>query len=415
MDDRLLSALTLTQQFLCPGHSRPIDRAVHLSRLAAFDPACLACPERHDTAGLTSLKLAARAEIERRASSGWQWTTAGLVTSERGELDRELPRQFAFAVADFLWCTEHTRPSVHVGASDSRYASELLAAICHALELAGCDACEVGEVSEPCLAAGVAQAHASGGIWIGNASGQEHELAMRGIGRAGVPWSDPGTLSEVKSRLPAGAVRPRRSGGSLRRFDAAACYLPLFHDTFHGLRPLEFVLHTANASLSAYLNALSAETALRVRCADQSRQLAVFEATGDWLAAELSAVRREVVLSGSHFGLWVDGAAERCMLVDECGQIVAHDRLARLLDGVISATRSEPCPATSAHDDVTHEAIGRQMLTEPAAVASDGRGCYWLPDQAAPDALAVLCTLLSLLSRSDRPLSEVLDAAVRTL
>ncbi len=416
MEDRLPSASTVTQQFICPGQSRPIDRVVHLSRLAAFDPACLACADRHDTEGLTSLELAARAEVERRASPGWQWTTEGLVTSQRGQLDREMPRQFAFALADTLWSTEHQRPSVQVGASGLRHASEHLAAACRALELAGCDTCEVGEVTVPCLAAGIAHAKASGGIWIGNASGREHELGLLALGRMGLRWSHPGTLGEVKSRLAAGAVRPRRSGGSLRRFNAATCYLPLFRETFHGLRALELVLHTVNASLCDHLKSLSRETALRVRRVDESPALATSNDLGEWPAAELAAVAREVVLSGAHFGLWVDGAGERCGLVDECGNTVEHNRLARLLNHAISSPGSEPWQAPNALDVVTPEQLGRRILADQAtAVLGDGRGCFWFAGNAAPDALAVLCTLLSLLSRSDQPLSEVLDAAAPTL
>jgi phosphomannomutase len=354
--------------------------------------------------------IAARAQIERRAASGWQWAADGPLTSERGQLDRELPRQFAFALADFLWCTERERPSIHVGTGRSQHAAELLAAMCRALELAGCDTYEVGEVSAPCLAVGIEHANASGGIWIGNASGREHELCLLTMGRAGLPWSLPGTLSEFKSRLASGAVRPRRSGGSLRRFNAAASYLPLFRETFHGLRALEFVLHTSNSSLLEYLKSLRRETALRIHLLDKSRPHATVDVAADSLEAECLAVAREVVLCGSHFGLWIDGAGQRCELVDEGGRKVPHDRLAQLLNIALASGASEPSFEQLAPPEVAREQIGSRMLSErTAAVRADGRGNYWFPGHASPDALAALCVLLSLLSRSDRPLSEVLD------
>lgn len=407
---------TLEPRFTCPGQTRSIERAVHLSRLAAFDPACLTCPQRHDTQGLSPLAIAARAEVERRASSGWQWTAEAAVTSERGQLDSTFPRQFAFALADLLVCAEPKQPIVHVGASRSPRASELLAVVCRALELAGCDVYEVGPVTAPCLSAGIAQAGADGGIWIGNASGRQHELALLALGHGGVPWSAPGRLDEVRSAVAAGAVRPRRCGGNLHRFDAAAGYLPLLTGAFHGLRALEFVLHTASRSLPEYLDWLCRETALRVTRLDEHRPAATAQSDAepapDPLAAELAAVAGEVVLSGAHFGFWVDGAGERCVLIDERGEIVPHDRLARLLDRATAAVGCEPETARGAPVRATREQLGQRSLAGSAAQAlADGDGRYWLAEQAAPDALAVLCVVLTTLSRSDWPLSAVLDAA----
>lgn len=415
MEDRLPLATPPVERFLCPGQSRPIERAVHLSRLAAFDPACLACPERHDTAGLTSLTIAARQEVERRAPAGWQWTADAVTTSDRGELDRQLPRQFALAMADMLWASQRRRPTVHVGASGSHHARELMATMCRALELAGCETCEVGTATAPCLAAGIAQAGASGGIWIGNASGREHELALLAVGQRGTPWSLPGSLSELQSRLASSIVRPRRSGGNLQRYDATTCYVAAFRDAFHGLRALEFVLHTVSRSTTEYVQILSRETALRVQRLDASRPRAAPDDLADPLAAEISAVAHEVVLAGAHFGLWIDGAGQRCQLVDECGHHVPHVRLLGLMKRTFEAPTGEPLPLRLAPKVETREQIGERMLAVPDKLAGDGHGCYWFADHTYPDGLALLCALLGLLSRSDRPLSEVLDADATAL
>jgi hypothetical protein len=134
----------------------------------------------------------------------------------------------------------------------------------------------------------------------------------------------------------------------------------------------------------------------------------------DSLDYELSAISHEVVLSGAHFGYWIDGAGECCQLVDERGQRVAADDLSVLLKCIIAGSATEPPEAIGSHLGLCREHLGGQMLAVPApCLLEDGRGRYWFAGRAAPDGLAVLCKLLRVLSRSDLPLSEVLDA-VRT-
>ncbi len=413
MDDRLQSTISPAarqQEFLCPGQSRPIERAVHLARLAAFDPTCLACPLRHDTAGLHSTTLAWRTEIERRASAGWEWTDEALVTSERGKIDRELPTQFAYAIASLLTTSRHEFPCVHVGSSGAPAAAELLAVVCRAFEFASCDTCEVGAVTAPCLASGVADSNASGGVWIGNVRGGEHELAMVAYGGHGQPWSLSGRLNDARRLIASGVPRRRRTGGRLRRFDAETRYLHTIRDAFHGLRPLGIVLHTASRPLLAYWRELSRDTALKLYRLDEHGRGTPANEDAEPLESEVVKVAREVILTGAHLGFWIDGAGERCELIDEQGRRVPHRRLARLLNGAISISAREPLlPGTDLRQP-SREQFGGKMLEQPQPLMSDGLGRYWFAGRATPDALAVICSVLTLLSRSDWPLSEVLDA-----
>ena len=120
-------------------------------------------------------------------------------------------------------------------------------------------------------------------------------------------------------------MRPRRSGG------ASADSTPLqptwlaFARRFMACVRSSIVLHTLNPSLCEYLESLSGETALPHRRTRRASTLAAASDTGDWLSAELAGVAREVVLSGTHFGIWIDGAGERCFLVDELGERDPHE------------------------------------------------------------------------------------------
>src|SRR5690606_32463134 len=121
MDDHATTLGAARQSFLCPGESHPIDRAIHLARLAAYYPACRECSARHETDGLTALQLRARSEVERQPARGWVWGAEGLTGSTRGELDHGAVARFATALATQLWEQEpRSRPTVLVG-SDGRW------------------------------------------------------------------------------------------------------------------------------------------------------------------------------------------------------------------------------------------------------------------------------------------------------
>ena len=146
------------------------------------------------------------------------------------------------------------------------------------------------------------------------------------------------------------------------------------------------------------------------------------------------AVAREVHGVRAHFGI-VDQTAdgEACRLIDEQGRAVDPETLLAGRWRAISAARS-PVPTIVADtlasrsiwlgalagDDARVIAGGstRQAMSE--AIAAFGhavrRRCQGAilvspASRRPPDALMTLSLLLSLLSESDRPLSEVLDAA----
>lgn len=138
----------------------------------------------------------------------------------------------------------------------------------------------------------------------------------------------------------------------------------------------------------------------------------------------------QVPAERADFGLWIDGDGERLALVDERGRLVAADRLlaglARLeLAGsenapvVVEQTISPralaalaACGIRAIPSEPRAESMCRALEQTGARLAGGPSGCFWFSSPApSPDALAMLAWLLELLSRTDRPLSEVLDEA----
>lgn len=75
----MLSLLpTLEPQYVCPGETHAISRAVHLSRLAAFYPKCRECPQRQETGQLPHPQFDADDSSQPRVSERSIFTLEGV-------------------------------------------------------------------------------------------------------------------------------------------------------------------------------------------------------------------------------------------------------------------------------------------------------------------------------------------------
>jgi phosphomannomutase len=147
-------------------------------------------------------------------------------------------------------------------------------------------------------------------------------------------------------------------------------------------------------------------------------------------SSRLERIARRVRTIGAHFGIWIDGDGEHCRVIDERGQGVAHESMAALVVREVLMAQAEPkiilpprlaaiIPAAQqAGVEViqasgTRQAIWRAMREHRAHLATDANGRFWFVDEpTCADALKLLTVLLTLLSRGDRPLSELIASAI---
>ena len=151
-------------------------------------------------------------------------------------------------------------------------------------------------------------------------------------------------------------------------------------------------------------------------------------AAESWLERRLRSIGRRVVASGCHFGIWVDGAGESCRVIDERGKTVEGERFCRLLARHVCRQQAgavvalEPAAMVDTRRALeafgagvvlggdTREAMSRAMEDCGATFAAGPSGRFWFAGQSPlPDALLATSLLLSILSQSDQPLSDVLD------
>jgi phosphomannomutase/phosphoglucomutase len=311
-----------------------------------------------------------------------------------------------------------SRPVAALGADGSPRSPELVAAAAEGLRWAGCGVVDVGPVTSACFTLALHHLEADGGILA--ASGE-------GVGAVGLkfwhgasPLSAGEAMDEIRRLFETGVNRPTRRYGPIYRFPAETSYLAGLSGHYHALRPLGVVVETTSRPLLAYLDTLTAHTACRIiPCRKAPQRLA-------------DLIRQEK----AHFGVGVDSDAECCQAVDESGRAIPPERLfllvaRHLLAGqpgaavVLEAGWSESLAQAIAGlgsrvvpSGPRRAEMARQVCGHCAPLGADrsGRIWYYYSEGArrgycTADALRTITLLLEILSQSDRPLSEVLDAA----
>jgi phosphomannomutase len=426
------------ENYCCPGEERPIDRAVHLARLATFFAPCRHCVHRADVRHLSLIEIRRWGEIEARSYAPPRFTGEGFESFSANQFDPPLARRFATALASIAWEWHRDparSPSILVGDDGHWSTAELVAAVCEALQLAGCRAVETGAVTSPALGVLGQHLRADASLWIGNFTGEPHATGFKLWGKHGRPWSSPGELEAVREQFEkTGASRPKRRGGSLQRAGASDVYLPPLASFYHGLRPLRFVFDTTCEPLVRYFHALNAHgacQALRSRPEATALHTTGAEARRVTFAERrVDSIGQQVLGEKAHFGLWVGGDGETCRLVDERGIAVEGEAFLFTLADYICRERPgvslfvdrdasdnltaalERAGACVVRGGGTRQAAYDAIVAGGAVFGGGASGRLWFGGEPpVADALMTLSVFLTLISQSDRAVSEVLDYA----
>lgn len=453
------------REYRCPGENYSIDRTVHLGRLASFYAACRDCPHAHDTGTLAPSILrrlnATRREVPPTLSFCDEHARVRLDDASAAQT-----RRLAAALGVHLQHArvDRERPLLAVLASDGRAATaEALAAASEGLRWAGCDVVDIGAAAAPALAHSIAHLQADGGLLLGVEGGASAEVTLAFWGAHAVPFSAGGSLDAVREIYAQRLDRPTRSFGGLRRFDARELYLDGLAEHFHALRPLRFVLDTACQSLAVVLAELTRNVACEIitlgltapamtvaddtlhaaprslarrtrrspplPCSSGDRTTIPF----DDAARRASTLEHRVRSERAHFGIAIDTAGETCRLVDELGRTVVGDvwlvALARHLLAeranrsatVVVEEETSPAVVSALADCGAHvvRARSRRQVVQTLArehgaiIAGGSSGRIWQRRTGvAADALAALALWLTVLSETDRSVSQVLADAL---
>lgn len=444
MDSADTESTTSAQpEYRCPGEHYTIDRSTHLGRLANFYAKCDACPHRNDTATLSKNILKRLAERQQRVS-----VSPGL-TGEvlEGHVGQTLTVALARSVAQRfgIWLHEtksnNAVPKVIVASDGRPLTAPLVSALGEGLAWAGCAVIDVGNVVVPTAVDSQAQHAANGSITVGNTPGLPQTASLRFFGPQGSPLS---LDNDLKLTPTSSLARPSRHAPPAQRAVADRAYLERLSEYFHALRPLRFVLDTPSEIIVNWTETLLTQVACSAILLRNGQRFETTQEHGSTPPRNSESivtakkepaakhvgpprdVSRVVRNEAAHFGLMIDGDGRTLQVYDENGRqlspqelffvlatlgdesnerstVVIHDQCGSQIVDALEYEEITTIPATGASSAVHHT-----MLESDTALGLDSDGVIWHRNQVpVADALQSMAHLLVSLSRSDRPLSEI--------
>lgn len=443
-------------EYICPGEIHPISRAVHLSRLAAFYPACRECPFRTDVGQLPRQAVERIQQTERRVERKSLFTTEGVRGVWLNELMRVRAGEMATAFASALWdaapvavrsddeCagSRRLRPSVVVGHDERPSSPDIVTGVAGALRRMGCQVIDVGLSTRPCLWFAVEHLHAAGGMHVTGSGCEPSWTGLDFVGRRGMPLSkddserfstDSGDapaewidLREIEKRTTLPASRPTRQAVPHRTFQASIPYEAGFWKHFHALRPLHVICGSGSKLAEQTLERIFASLPCRISFVSLPDRVRRLEEDRD---PDVVHLGEAVTTARADLGILIDDDGQRCTLFDERGRRVPHAALARLLGGLAlsESPRGTIVAAESLCQELTSVAarfggqcrrasetvsgIARAMHASQGVFGADAASrCWFRENVPTSDAILTLAKTLSLLSRSDLDFSDVANA-----
>ena len=179
------------RQYVCPGESYPISRAVHLARLASFFPACRTCAFRTDTGSLSASVVEQLEQTSQRTEQQPLFQQDGVRGIVLNRLTRPAVSGMVAALAACLWDdapsasgpagasgTRPRRPVVIVGHDERPTSPLLVTAVADTLRRMSCQVIDVSLTTWPCFRFAVEHLEADGGILV---TGAGRDPAWNGL------------------------------------------------------------------------------------------------------------------------------------------------------------------------------------------------------------------------------------------
>ncbi len=474
-------------EYVCPGEVHSISHSIHLARLASHYSQCGECAHRHDTG---SRRLAAADFLRENEKASSRVARQSLLATDgvRGiylnAFDRTQAAQWGASLAAMLWDEEPRRGSVRrddgnacddvasgrtvcadeadvdgvsrdgselgsneflsvtpatrtaslrrgpvvvIGFDERPSSPDIVTGVALGLRRMGCQVIDLGQVTAPCFQFAVRQLDATAGMFVTGAGCEPAWTGLDVVGRHARPWPKRHQLDELELRTKADVLRPTRSAGSQRTFQAVAPYEADLANHFHALRPLHVVCGAATRLFPRTLDRLFAKLPCRVTHVSlpvRQRDLA------DPNDADVRRVAAAVTSGGQHVGLIVDDDGQHCAFVTERGRLVTAGELARVLIEferrehrelrvIVDRSLSDeltgwltPRRVEYAQSDATAAGIVELLEQRDSRLGLLDEGRVWFREtHATCDAILTLARTLQALSLSDAPFSEIVRAA----
>lgn len=387
--------------FRCPGESQTVPRSLHLARLASGFPACQSCDFRVDTGGLPPHVI----RQLRIAES----TVEELIQPEgiRGRYLNQISRASVASITGHvlnLVDELSTKPGAQMRVlcgMDSRPSSpELSLGLVQAVRQSGCDVLDAGMVSRPQFDFLSKTVHPDLGIYL---TGGAHPETVNGLDlfdHNGMPWSDPGLLANLRTRLDRLPARRSRRSGEYRPIGFQDDYERWLQEEFHALRPLRIALGCPDPHWGELAERMLIETP----CTSHLTQ------TDDPIR-----VRETIRQRHADLGFLIQRDGRTCQIFDETGEPIGMEKWVRLLIQGLNRTESVAVPSERSLNAMlqingTESECLKTLVSERVPFVADSRGRIWFASNGGHcDALLAIARTLQSISLTSQRVSAWSD------
>ena len=261
--------------------------------------------------------------------------TDGIRGIANTELTCETAMQLGRALAAVLNKGRHKRADTVVLGMDTRQSSQMLAcAISAGLCSAGMDVINLGVVPTPAVAYLIGKYKAHAGIMISASHNPSEFNGIKIFGEAGVKLPDAleerveYLILDMPEKLV--SVASDKIGTVTHRADAIKDYMAHLRSTvMYAFDGVEIAIDCANGSASVMAEELF--TSLGAKCHMLSCEPDGFNINENCGSTKLETLREYVASNGLFMGIAFDGDADRCLCVNEKGDVVDGDLIMAII------------------------------------------------------------------------------------
>ena len=414
----------------CPGEKYGISEAICLGRRSRHFPKCKGCVFNDDELRGAEHKTGETANIPDTIFKAYD--IRGKFPSQ---INEDVAWRIGYATAQFLLSSdeaaqaegEHAKAIV-VG-HDMRKSSEPLSkALIEGILATGADCIAVGEIETPAIYYAVGSFQAAGGIMI-TASHNPGDYNGFKITAAGVkPVGEETGLVDIQKI----AQEIEEVGGPLKgkliQQDISSGYILHVRRFARNVKPMKIVMDASNGMASKWTPSILRDLAIGVTPLYFERSGRFVHEPNPLRDENVADLRQKVIETQARLGVCFDGDADRCVLLDENGDRVGGDTLTALLAreflkaepgaSIIYDLRSswtvreevQRLGGVPRRERVGHSFMKATLRKHNAPFGGELSGHFYFRDNFYCDsAIITFVTVLSVLSQTDAPLSEILE------
>jgi phosphomannomutase len=346
----------------------------------------------------------------------------------RGIYPNDLNEEGAYAIGRAY--VEHFEPRrIAVGRDMRVSAPAMAAAATEGAADAGADVVDIGMGGTEMLYCAVGELELEGGIAVTASHNPKQYTGMKIVRRGALPVGGDSGLLDVRDRALSGFGDVTRRG-TVSTADIWPAYVErvLSFVDVDAIKPLRVVIDAANGMAGAMLPPVLARLPVdAVTCFFEPDGTFPNHEPNPLLPENREFIVRKTLDERADFGVAFDGDADRCFFVDDAGEFVPGDFVTALFAESVLAKEPggkviydvraswavpesiERAGGEALVNRVGHAFIKHRMRQEDAVFAGEVSGHYYFRDFFQADSGVVpFLLMLELVSRSEKPLSEIL-------